>query len=52
MNTIVAEFRSVIRSLNWYLKRNKSYGSDQFINWQKTNGGYYTKLMTALADFD
>jgi hypothetical protein len=52
MNSIAVEFRSVIRSLNWYLKRNKSYGNDQLINWQKTNAGYNTKITTALTDFD
>ena len=52
MNTVIAEFRSVIRSLNWHLKRNKSYGNDQLITWQKNNAGYNTKITAALTNFD
>ena len=52
MNKVIAELRSVIRSLNWYLKRNKSYGNDQLITWQKNNAGYNTKITAALTNFD
>jgi hypothetical protein len=46
------DFRSVIRSLNWYLKRNKSYGNDQRITWKKNNAGYNTKITAAITNFN
>ena len=30
IDTVLKEFKSVIRSLNWYLKRNKQYDTKNF----------------------
>jgi len=45
------EFKSVIRSINWYIKRNKQYESAQFDTWKKSNAAIATTITTAVTTF-
>ena len=51
IDTVLKEFKSVIRSLNWYLKRNKQYDTKNFDTWKKNNGTTATAITAALTDF-
>ena len=51
ISAALKEFKSVIRSLNWYLKRNKQYEAAQFDIWKKNNGTAEAAIKTALTNF-
>ena len=45
-------FRSVIRSFNWYLKRNKSYGVTEFNTWATNHATEITAIKSKIVGFD
>jgi hypothetical protein len=51
IDTVIKEFKFVIRSKNWYLKRNKQYEAHQLATWVKHNRNTNTTIKTAVTDF-
>ena len=51
IDQVIKEFKSVIRSINWYIKRNKQYESTQFDTWKKGNAAGAQTITTALTTF-
>ena len=51
MDTVIKEFKFVIRSMNWYLKRNKQYEADQLATWVKHNSNTNSTIKTAITNF-
>ena len=51
IDTVIKEFKFVIRSMNWYLKRNKQYEADQLATWVKHNSNTNATIKTAVTDF-
>ena len=51
IDQVIMEFKSVIRSINWYIKRNKQYESTQFDTWKKGNAAGAQTITTALTTF-
>ena len=51
IDQVIKEFKSVIRSINWYIKRNKQYESTQFDTWKKCNAAGAQTITTALTTF-
>ena len=51
IDTVLDEIKSIIRSINWYLKRNKQYDTAQFNTWKKNNATAEAAITTALTTF-
>ena len=51
IDTVIKEFKFVIRSMNWYLKRNKQYEADQLATWVKHNSNTNSTIKTAITNF-
>jgi hypothetical protein len=50
-DTEIKEFKFVIRSMNWYLKRNKQYETDQLATRVKHNSNTNATIKTSVTDF-
>ena len=51
IDTEIKEFKFVIRSMNWYLKRNKQYETDQLATRVKHNSNTNATIKTSVTDF-
>ena len=51
IDAVIKEFKFVIRSMNWYLKRNKQYEADQSATWVKHNSNTNNTIKTAITNF-
>jgi hypothetical protein len=51
IDTVIKEFKFVIRSMNWYLKRNKQYETDQLATRVKHNSNTNATIKTSVTDF-
>ena len=48
-NTSMQGFKSFIRSINWYLSRNKQYGKTEYDNWKSQHDTELNQIKTKLA---